>query len=173
MICILPKLAKKMACSAAFSAARYKIKSTFFQALNAIVVEHIQKLSVKTWNGYQLIAVDGSTVSMPPSQSIKSFFGIFSVTNKGTKTCMAQALMCYDVLSNYILASVIDKMSTSEKGLLRMLLPKMKVTKAIFYFGQRFWSLQYVQNVSKPATQILYPAYFTALCICKRRYSIG
>ncbi len=135
---ILPQFGNKIAGAAAFSAARYKIKPAFFQALNALVVEHIQTLQPKTWNGYQLIAVDGTTVSLPPSASIKKSFGTFAQTAKGTKTCMAQALMCFDVLSNYVLASVIDKMETGEKSLLRLLLPSIKATNAIFILDRGF-----------------------------------
>ncbi len=127
-----------MAGTAAFSAARYKIKPAFFQALNALVVNHIEILKPKTWKGYQLIAVDGSTVSLPPSAQIKKSFGIFAETVNGTKTCMAQALLCFDVLSNYVLASKIGKMEVGEKSLLRMLLPEIKATNAIFILDRGF-----------------------------------
>jgi hypothetical protein len=127
-----------MVSGAAFSAARYKIKPAFFQALNAIVIKHIQTLKPKTWNGYQLIAVDGSTVSIPPSPSIKKSFSIFATTAQGTKTCMAQALICYDVLSNYVLASTIDKMEIGEKSLFRLLLPTITVKNAIFILDRGF-----------------------------------
>jgi Transposase DDE domain len=135
---ILPQLDKKMVGVAAFSAARYKIKFDFFVALNTLVVQHIESLNPKTWNSYRLIAVDGSTVLLPPSAQIKRAFGIFAKTAKGTKTCMAQALMCFDVLSNYVLASKIDKMDTGEKSLLRVLLPEIKVTNAIFILDRGF-----------------------------------
>jgi hypothetical protein len=95
-------------------------------------------LKPKTWNSYQLIAVDGSTVSLPPSSWIKKAFGIFAQTNKGTKTCMAQALICFDVLSNYVLAGIIDKMEMGEKSLLRILLPEINVTNAIFILDRGF-----------------------------------
>ena len=75
---------------------------------------------------------------LPPSAQIKKAFGIFTKTAKGTKTCLAQALICYDVLSNYVLASKIDKMDVSEKSLLRMLLPKIKIAKAIFILDRGF-----------------------------------
>jgi Transposase DDE domain len=135
---ILPLLGNKIVGAAAFSAARYKIKPSFFQALNTLVVDHLQTFKPKTWNGYQLIAVDGSTVSLPPSTSIKKSFGIFAQTAKGTKTCMAQALICFDVLSNYVLASVIDKMETGEKSLLRLLLPSIETKNAIFILDRGF-----------------------------------
>jgi hypothetical protein len=127
-----------MAGMAAFSAARYKIKPAFFQALNALVVKHIETLIPTTWKGYQLIAFDGSTISLPPSAQIKKIFGIFAQTVKGTKTCMAQVLICFDVLSNYVLASKIDKMEVGEKSLLRMMLPEIKATNAIFILDRGF-----------------------------------
>ena len=106
--------------------------------MNTLVVKHIDTLKTKTWKGYQLIAVDGSTVSLPPSAQIKRSFGIFAKTINGTKTCMAQALICFDVLSNYVLASKIDKMDTGEKSLLRILLPEIKATNAIFILDRGF-----------------------------------
>ena len=51
---------------------------------------------------------------------------------------MAQALICFDVLSNYVLASMIGKMETGEKSLLRLLLPEIKVTNAIFILDRGF-----------------------------------
>jgi hypothetical protein len=106
--------------------------------LNALVVKHLESFKPKTWKGYRLIAVDGSTVSLPPSAQIKKAFGIFAQTAKGTKTCMAQALICYDVLSNYVLASKIDKMDTGEKSLLRILLPNIKISHSIFILDRGF-----------------------------------
>ena len=135
---VLPFFGSKVAGVAAFSAARYKIKCEFFQALNALVVTHINTLQPRLWKKYQLIAVDGSTVSLPPSAQIKKYFGIFAETAKGTKTCMAQALICFDVLSGYVLASKIDKMEVGEKSLLRMLLPEIKTANAIFILDRGF-----------------------------------
>ena len=51
---------------------------------------------------------------------------------------MAQALICFDVLSNYVLASMIDKMETGEKSLLRLLLPSVEATNAIFILDRGF-----------------------------------
>ena len=51
---------------------------------------------------------------------------------------MAQALICFDVLSNYVLASMIDKMETGEKSLLTLLLPSVEATNAIFILDRGF-----------------------------------
>lgn len=135
---ILPLLGNKVAGAAAFSAARYKIKAEFFRTLNALVVKHTETFKPKIWNEYRLIAVDGSTVSLPPSAQIKKSFGIFAETANGAKTCMAQALICFDILSNYVLASKIDKMDVGEKSLLRMPLPEIKIANAIFILDRGF-----------------------------------
>jgi hypothetical protein len=44
---------------------------------------------------------------------------------------MAQALICYNVLSNYILAAKIDKMEKVEKKMLRFLLPEIRTTNSL------------------------------------------
>jgi hypothetical protein len=51
---------------------------------------------------------------------------------------MAQALLCFDVLSNYVLACKIDKMELGEKSFLRALLPEIKTANALFILDRGF-----------------------------------
>jgi len=62
---------------------------------------------------------------------------------------MAQVLICFDVLSNYVLASKIDKIDVGEKSLLRMLLPEIKTAKAIFILDRGFGNISMCKMFEK------------------------
>lgn len=110
----MPLFGLKPVTGAAFSLARYKIKLSFFNSLNAILIRFHQQAPQKLWRGYQLIAGDGSTVGLPPSKQIKDYFGIYAEKGNGVKSCMAQVFMFYDVLTNFVVSSRISVMADSE-----------------------------------------------------------
>lgn len=118
--------------------ARYKIKLSFFLGLNHIVADHIETLKPKLWNDYRLIAGDGTTVNLPPSPSIKKHFGIFKETKSGTKTCLANACILYDVLSNFILDSIIAPVCIGEGTLMNNMLSNLQWSKSIILLDRGF-----------------------------------
>jgi hypothetical protein len=118
--------------------ARYKIKLSFFLGLNNIVGEYIETLKPKLWNGFRLIAGDGTTVNLPPSSSVKNHFGIFRENKSGTKTCMANACILYDVLSNFTLDSIISPISIGEGSLMNNMLLKHKWANSIILLDRGF-----------------------------------
>ncbi|MFZ5553078.1 MAG: IS4 family transposase [Bacteroidota bacterium] len=124
----------------AFSMARYKIRLSFFLELNELLTNHIKTLNPKLWNGYRLIAGDGTTVNLPPSKQIKNHFGVFCKSNTGTSTCLANACMFYDVLSNFILDSIISPVSIGEVSLLNTMLTKADYSNSILLLDRGFGS---------------------------------
>jgi hypothetical protein len=135
---ILPFLNTRPVTGAAFSLARYKITLSFFKDLNKILVDFHQDGPSKLWKGYQLIAGDGSTVSLPASRQIKEYFGVHSSNNDGIKNCLAQVFMLYDVCADVIIDGRISKMEDAEKILLKQCLIDLPVTKAIFLLDRGF-----------------------------------
>ena len=60
----------------AFCQARKKLKHTAFITLNdTLVAEFYQKSSSQTWKNFRLLAVDGSTLRLPPIDTIHHHFG--------------------------------------------------------------------------------------------------
>lgn len=101
MLSFLPQLDIDNVSGAAFSKARYKIKLDFFLELNAKFYHFYKTLPPKIWNGYRLIAGDGTTVGLPPSPKIKAHFGIYdSMATGSSVTCLAQSFLFYYVLNN-------------------------------------------------------------------------
>jgi hypothetical protein len=134
----LPELSSECVTGAAFSLARYKIKIAFFLELNDMMTEHILELPPKLWNGFQLIAGDGTTVNMPASPKIKKHFGIFSVSGEKTTTCLANACMLYDVLSGFVLNSIIAPNTIGEAMLIIPLLKNLKTPNALILLDRGF-----------------------------------
>lgn len=135
---VLPLLNTKPVTGAAFSLARFKIHISFFKDLNRILIDFHQKAPSKLWKGFQLIAGDGSTVSLPASRQMKNYFGAYTSATEGIKSCFAQTLMLYDVYTDLVVAGRLSKMENSESTLLINALSDLPVTKAIFLLDRGF-----------------------------------
>ena len=132
---LLPQIDIKPVKGTTFSIARYKIKLSFFLELNKMMSEHIETLKPKLWKGFRLIAGDGTTVNLPPSPKIKEHFGIFAISEGNTHTCLANACMLYDVLSNLVVDTIISPCSIGEGTLMGHMLKKPSVFKCHYSFG--------------------------------------
>lgn len=144
----LPELSSESVTGAAFSLARYKIKIDFFLELNNMMKAHIIQLPPQLWNGFQLIAGDGTTVNMPSSPKIKKHFGIFSVSGEKTTTCLSNACILYDVLSGLVLDSVIAPISIGESMLIIPLLKNLKISNALILLDRGFGHFSMVKLLS-------------------------
>ena len=138
MTSLLPQLGLKPVSGAAFSIARYKIKIELFLELDSIMSAHLKTLPPKLWKGYRLIAGDGTTIKVPASTQIKKHFGIFAVGGKNTKTCLTNACMLYDVLSNLVLDSIIAPVSIGEGMLLPNMIKNLNIPHAIILLDRGF-----------------------------------
>ena len=98
------------------------------------------------WKGFQLIAGDGSTVSLPASRQIKEYFGVHSSNEDGIKNCLAQIFMLYDVYTDLVIDGRISKMEDAEKTLLKTCLIDLPVTKAIFLLDRGFGRFHICKN---------------------------
>lgn len=134
----LPKLKLKPVTAGAFSIARYKIKIDFFKDLDNELHQIIENIQPKRWKGYRLIAGDGTTISIPISKLTTSYFGIFSKSKGGSKTVLANACMLYDVLSNFVLKSVITTTSKSEFSIMQTMLTDFASPKSILILDRGF-----------------------------------
>lgn len=106
--------------------------------MNALVADHIESLNPKLWKGFRLIAGDGTTVNLPVSLSIKKHFKIFASTAKGTKTCMANACMLYDVLTHLVIDANIQPTTTGELTMLNEMIDKHIFGNAIILLDRGF-----------------------------------
>lgn len=124
----MPGISVSPVTGSAFTQARYKIKPEFFCDLLKFLDEPYEYCNKKLWKGHVLVAGDGSTVHLPPSRDIEAYFGVHSITNLGVKRYLAQTLLLYDVLNNFVIDGQISTMKTGEKTLLRQVLSKVNDT---------------------------------------------
>lgn len=112
----------------AFSHARKKLKWEAFQYLNKVSIESFYKEApYKTWNGFRLLAIDGSTLQLPTHPSIEKEFGTTLVgPHADVRKSMARISMMYDVLNLTTLDAQIGTYDTSERDLARRHLPVTK-----------------------------------------------
>ena len=105
----------------AFSKARRKISYTaFIELFNKQIEFFYNNYQVKTWRGFILKAVDGSTLLLPKNEDTSQYFG--EVRNKhGKKTSvMAKASQIFDCLNKTTTSAVIMPIKVGEREMLRM-----------------------------------------------------
>ena len=100
----------------AFSKARRKLNPIAFQLLNEkLVSEFYTSNTFKTFKGLRVLLVDGSTIQLPSSPELISFYGMNgSLQCKGLP--MAQASILFDALNKITINSIISPYKTSEKN---------------------------------------------------------
>ena len=105
----------KSVTGSAFTQARYKVKPEVFEDLNKLVAKTYHISSKKQWKGHCLLAGDGSTLNLPSSKDIETYFGVYSITDMGVKRYLARVVLLYDVLNDFIIDGKLSRMSKGEK----------------------------------------------------------
>ena len=91
----------------AFTKARKKLSYTAFIEMNELLVKETKEnIILQTWDGFRLVAIDGSTIKVPNTDEIRNHFG---VQKSGTeKDCpMARISQSFDVLNKISLDTCI------------------------------------------------------------------
>lgn len=94
-----------------------------------------------------MLAVDGTTVQVPSSPQLIGEFGKHSEIKGGTKNCLTQVLLIYDVLSDFVISSYIGKMKPGERGIYRTLLPSVKIPNALFLMDRGFGCFEVCKSI--------------------------
>ena len=100
----------------AFSKARQNISPEAFNELCRLFVEKFYSLkkNLTTWNGFNILAVDGTSLQVPDTEECGEYFGLSNNQNN-TRTAVATASALYDVLNDIIVDARITKYKTSER----------------------------------------------------------
>lgn len=99
----------------AFSQQRHKLKGFFFEVWNKVLCDsfyHYGQEQTKRWNGYRVMAVDGSAVSLVSTKALALHFGGQS-NQYGTFTG-AKAFLHYDILNQLITFAQLATYRTGE-----------------------------------------------------------
>lgn len=107
--------------ASAYSQARYKLKHTVFKELNqAAVVDNLYSDGdyLRFW-GFRLLAVDGTKLVLPDTDTIRKEFGTIAWTNGKTSEIQGErpyalVSVLYDVLNRIALDATMDKAKAYE-----------------------------------------------------------
>jgi hypothetical protein len=138
---------ENISCSkAAFTIQRKKLKSSFFELWNKLLVDCFYNYygeNVKKWNNFLLIGVDGSTAYLFNKQEVKNYFGVQE--NQFTQTPIARVMKFYDVLNKINIFSKICSIKISEQAIVSNHLEKLPENSlSIYDRGFPSFSLMYL-----------------------------
>jgi len=109
--------ASQVITKSAFFQARKQLSYTAFQALNKQMVDTLYRSpwKPKTWKGFRLCAIDGTSIRLPDEADIIEHFGIQKGRPEQGQCTMGMASVFHDVLNHMVIDSAIQARLTSEK----------------------------------------------------------
>lgn len=125
----------------AFSQARAKLKHTAFIELDDQVKKTFYgEFPFKTWNSHRILAIDGSTITLPRSKELKEHFGAHEFGIDRQDRVLARISHLYDPLNQVIVDGQIDRYNVSEVHLAHRHLDKIQPNDLILadrYYGSK------------------------------------
>lgn len=131
----------------AFVQCRKKIQPGVFKKLSSILVEEFytdNDLAIKLWNGFRLLAVDGSTITLPFTKELQQRYGL-TKNQTNTGVIQARVSVLYDVLNHYVLDGVLSTKQIGERVLALKHLVKSKAKDLIIY-DRGYPSYDFIDN---------------------------
>ena len=112
-------VSKRFVTKSAYCVARMKIKYDSLIELREHLVEYFYaNFNPKTWCGFNLIAIDSSTLKVPKEPAIIEHFGTMKPEN-GEECPLARISQMYDVLNKISVDAIISPYNIGERELLK------------------------------------------------------
>lgn len=110
-------VAKRIVSKVALAKARMKLKYTAFIELNRHLADYFyRKFKPLTWHGFNLLAVDGTTIRLPRIKEIAEHFGAWNPRN-GDECPMARGSQLFDPLNKISIDAIISPKEIGEREL--------------------------------------------------------
>jgi hypothetical protein len=110
-------VAKRVVSKVALTKARMKLKFEAFVDLNLHLVHHFEKhFKPRTWYGFRMLAIDGSTTRLPMTEAIAQHFGVWN-GRQGAPSPMARVSQLFDALNKITVDAIIKPKSIGEREL--------------------------------------------------------
>ena len=110
-------VANRVVSKAALTKARMKLKYQAFVELNHQLNVFFEKnFNPKTWFGFRLLIIDGSTIRLPRCEDIAKHFGVWKV-RQGRPSPMARISQLYDTLNKITVDALIRPKHIGEREL--------------------------------------------------------
>lgn len=121
--------------SSAFVQKRKKINPNVFKYLSQVIIENAyveSNTTIKLFNGFRILAVDGSKITLPYTEELKKEFGE-SKNNTSTVVVQAKSSVLYDVLNHIVLDSSLENLEKGERELALVHSSQWKKNDLIIY----------------------------------------
>ncbi len=139
---------------------RKRLNPEIFPYLNRnYLMDFYHSYEPKLWNGYLLIAIDGSKAEVPNSKENRETFG--NSGNQHSKTGQVRALVSgmYDILNHFYLDIEIEHISVSENELAKRNLKhlrEMEIRRPVLaVFDRGYPSLEFIDFLEKEGIHYL------------------
>lgn len=111
------EVVKRIVSKAALAKARMKLKYEAFIDLNMRLTSYFyENFKPKQWHGFNLLAIDGTTVRLPRIEAISEHFGAWN-PRQGDKCPMARVSQMFDPLNKISVDAIIESKSIGEREL--------------------------------------------------------
>lgn len=99
----------------AFSEARQKITPEAFIELNDAIMDviYVKNSEYKLWNGFRVLAVDGSVLEIPDTELLREIYGC--ANGRTGAVARATSSSVFDVINKIVIKSKIDRYKTCER----------------------------------------------------------
>lgn len=126
----------------ALTQARAKLKpEAFIEMSELAVTEFYENEKYQKWNGFRVLAVDGSSSNLPSHSSVRQDFGVIKTGCKGTvESSMARMTLLYDVLNCITIDAQFDSMHESEYNLFKRQLSLNKLKTGDILLADRAYT---------------------------------
>ena len=124
----------------AFSKQRRKLKALFFHDWNQVLTENFYShYQYVRWNGFKLLAVDGSSVLLPDTEEVRSKYGYTSnQTLHGSP--VARICVLYDVLNQLAIRGLLHPYTVSEESVVLEVLQEENLSESLLLFDRGYFS---------------------------------
>ena len=105
--------------SSAFVQACKKINPDVFKYLASVITDNYyleSNANIKLFNGFRILAVDGSKITLPNTEELNKVFGE-SKNNTNNTVVQARSSVLYDVLNHIALDSILENLKIVEREL--------------------------------------------------------
>ena len=141
-----------------YSEARQKISPTaFIKLADAITDWFYEDNTFKTFRGYRLSAIDGSTLELNNSERLRNAFGY--AEGKTIKLARAMAAGIYDIENDMIIVSKITRYASSERDVAIEMIEKLKskgLKNDLILFDRGYPSRKFISYLEKSSIKYLF-----------------
>jgi len=96
--------------------ARLNILPEGFRELNNVWVKDVySEKKFNVFNGYRILAIDGTTFELPYTEDLKEEFGEIKNNNGVLKKALGRGSILYDVENNLVIDGILDKYTSNER----------------------------------------------------------